>query len=116
MASPQDPAGGSVREEDVPPAEFADRWSKDLVGGPDIRTSSGFSLGIAEYDGTDFVLQVHEDQEALYVIDGEGEVRIGDQVFAARPGAAFYVPPHTPHATRRTGESPVRLVYAHGAV
>ena len=110
------PLRKSLHEDEVNAATFPDRWSKDLIGGSLVQTWSGFGLGLAEYHGTDFELQMHDDQEALYVISGEGEVRIGEDVFSARPGMAFFVPPQTPHATRRTGEDPVRLVYAHGAI
>jgi mannose-6-phosphate isomerase-like protein (cupin superfamily) len=106
----------SLHEEEVEASRFPDRWSKDLIGGEPVSTWSGFSLGIAEYHAEDFSLQVHDDQEALYILSGEGEVRIGSDIFQAHPGMAFYVPPQTPHATRRTGECPVRLIYAHGAI
>ncbi len=106
-----------IHEEDVEAQHFDDRWSKDLVGGPEIATQAGFSLGVAEYHATNFDnLQVHDDQEALYIVSGEGEVKIGDSLHPVGPGAALYVPPRTEHATRRTGSDPVRLVYTHGAV
>jgi mannose-6-phosphate isomerase-like protein (cupin superfamily) len=106
-----------LHEDGVEASQFGDRWSKDLIGGPEVSTAAGFSLGVAEYHATDFeCLQVHDDQEALYVLSGEGEVKIGDRVCPVRAGTALYVPPKTSHATRRTGEAPVRLVYSHGAV
>lgn len=97
--------------------EYPDRWSKDLVGGVDLPTTGGFSLGVAEYHVTEFgPPQVHDDQEAVYVVRGQGQMRIGDEVYEVHPGCAVYVPPGVPHATRRTGEEPVKVVYAHGAV
>ena len=106
-----------IHEDDVKATHYDDRWSKDLIGGRAIPTRAGFNLGVAEYHATDFGnVQVHDDQEALYVLSGEGEVKIGDAVYPVRPGTALYVPPHTPHAARRVGDAPVRLVYAHGAV
>ena len=102
----------TVHEEEVSKSEYPDRWSKDLVEG-----SSGFSIGVAEYHATEFgEVQVHEDQEAVYVVSGVGEIRIGDAVHAIRPGSAALIPPKTDHATRRTGDAPVKVVYAHGAV
>jgi mannose-6-phosphate isomerase-like protein (cupin superfamily) len=97
--------------------EHSDRWSKDLVGTEGTPTTAGFSLGVAEYHAQEFgPLQTHDDQEALYVVSGEGQVRVGDALHCVRPGVALYVPPNTVHATRRTGERPVKVVYAHGAV
>ena len=102
----------TVHEEEVSRSVYPDRWSKDLVEG-----SSGFSVGVAEYDATEFgPVQVHEDQEAVYVVSGVGEMRIGNEVHPICPGSAAYIPPGTEHATRRTGDVPVKVVYAHGAV
>ena len=106
-----------VHEENVEEEGFADRRSKALVGGEDVPTAAGFSLGVAEYFAEEFgELQTHSDQEAVYVISGQGEMRVGEHVVAVRPGFAAYLPPGTPHATRRTGREPVKVVYAHGAV
>ena len=107
----------SVHESEVSRKEHPDRWSKDLVGGAEPATTSGFCIGVAEYHVAEFgELQTHDDQEALYVLSGVGEVRVGDEAVAVRPGTALYVGPGVPHATRRTGDAPVRLLYAHGAV
>ena len=107
----------NLHEEEAEATQFADRWSKDLIGTDAVPTQAGFNLGVAEYSATDFAnLQVHDDQEALYILSGEGEVKIGDAVYPARPGTALYVPPHTAHASRRTGEASLKLVYTHGAV
>ena len=68
----------TIHEEKVSKSEYPDRWSKDLIAG-----SSGFSIGVAKYHATEFgALQVHEDQEALYVVSGVGEILIGDEVHA----------------------------------
>ncbi|MBT3604687.1 MAG: cupin domain-containing protein [Candidatus Latescibacteria bacterium] len=109
----------SVREDEITPATFADRWGKNLIGTNDIPTQAGFNLGVAEYHATEFEpgnIQEHDDQEALYILSGEGEIQIGDDVHVVNPGTALYVPPHTRHCARCTGGVPLRLVYTHGAV
>jgi mannose-6-phosphate isomerase-like protein (cupin superfamily) len=109
----------SIHVDTVDAATFADRWSKNLVGTDGIPTQAGFNLGVAEYHASAFEpgnIQTHDDQEALYVLEGEGEIQIGDVVHVVKPGTALYVPPHTSHCARRTGEAPLRLVYTHGAV
>ena len=110
-------APGVTHEDDVDREQYADRWSKDLVGSGDILTTSGFSVGVAEYTEPEFgEVQTHDDQEAVYVVSGVGEIMIGDGTHPVRPGFAAYIPPGTEHCTRRTGEAPVKVVYAHGAV
>ena len=104
-------------ENDFKKEMHSDRWSKDLVGTKAVPTTSGFSIGVAEYTEPEFgERQRHADQEAVYCISGVGEILIGDKVFPIRPGTAAYVGPGVAHCTRRTGPAPVKLVYAHGAV
>ena len=107
----------STHEAAVPQEDHPDRWSKNLVGTDDIPTTSGFNLGVAEYHATDFSqVQAHEDQEALYVVSGEGEIKLDDEVLRLKPGTAVYVRPGVSHSTRRTGGAPVKVVYTHGAI
>lgn len=104
----------SIHESEVPREEYADRWSKDLIGGPEIPTTGGFSLGVAEYFQPEFgEIQQHDDQEEVYIVSGTGMIRIGDDEFDAVPGEAFLLPPGTRHATRRTGDEAVFVVYTH---
>jgi len=106
-----------LHQNDVEPAFFPDRYSIDLVGGPDIPTTAGFNVGVAFYTAEEFgEPQVHADQEAIYVVSGAGELRVGGEVVPLRPGVAVYVPPGTPHGGRTTGPDPVHVVYAHGAL
>jgi quercetin dioxygenase-like cupin family protein len=106
-----------VHESEIARQTHPDRWSKDLVGGAELPTTSGFTLGLASYTEPEFgELQPHDDQEALHVVPGVRQVRLGDDVIDVRPGSAVYVAPNTAHATRRTADDPVTLVYAHGAV
>lgn len=107
----------AIHEADVSQSDYADRWSKDLIGAEQIPTTNGFNLGCAEYHATDFAqVQVHDDQEALYVISGEGQIKLDDDVLPLKPGTAVYVGPGVSHSTRRTGDEPVKVVYTHGAV
>ena len=106
---------GAISEEVVSRDTYPDRWSKDLVGTSRLPTTSGFSLGVAEYHTLEFgAVQIHDDQEAVYIVQGIGEALVGGEVYAVRPGVALYVPSGTKHALRRTATEPVKVVYAHG--
>jgi len=103
-----------VHETGIAASYHPDRWSKDLVNAAR-GASAGFSLGVALYTSDKFgELQVHDDQEAVYVVSGVGEITIGGKLFPVRPGSAAYIPKGTPHATRRTSDEPVKVIYAHG--
>jgi len=106
-----------IYEKDLKRSVFEDRWSIDLINEKLFGTKSGFSIGIAEYHLKDFKLfGVHDDQEAVDIISGEGEYKFGDEIFPVYPGCAVYVPPNTKHSVRCTTKQPVRLLYSHGAV
>jgi mannose-6-phosphate isomerase-like protein (cupin superfamily) len=104
-----------IHESEVERKEYPDRWSKELINAA-LGAANGFNLGVAEYTSETFgPLQVHNDQEAVYVVSGAGEIVIGGTVHPVRPGSAVYIPKGISHATRRTGKEPVKVVYAHGA-
>ena len=104
-------------EKDVEKHLFDDRWSADLINEELSGTTAGFSVGIAEYSCKEFGKPgIHDDQEGIYILSGHGEYMLGDKIFPVSPGCAIYVPPHTKHAVRRTGDEPVKLLYTHGAV
>ena len=49
-------------------------------------------------------------EEAFYVLSGEVAMWIGDRESVAGPGAVLLVPRGTPHALRRLGPHPVRML------
>jgi len=99
-----------IHEREVEKSVFNDRWSKDLIASH----IAGFSLGIAQYHSREFgTPQVHEDQEAVYVISGVGEMRLGEEMINVGAGMAIYVPAGCSHAARVTGDQPLNVVYTH---
>lgn len=111
------PDAGWTHVDDAEATTYDDRRSADLIGTDAIPTTSGFNVGVAWYTAEEFgEPQVHNDQEAVYVVSGEGELRVGDNVVALTPGTAVYVPPGTAHGGRTTTGEPVIVVYTHGAV
>ncbi|MCA9535856.1 MAG: cupin domain-containing protein [Myxococcales bacterium] len=62
-------------------------------------------------------LHEHEESaEVIFIEQGEGRMRVGDQLVAVRPGTFVYIPPHTPHSFSPSGNSPLQAVqvYAPG--
>ena len=61
--------------------------------------------------GFDTGLHVHERlEETWYILDGEVEFRVGDDEFAAAPGACVFVPPRVPHAFANRTDTPARFL------
>lgn len=52
----------------------------------------------------------HEDEELVYVIEGEATVFVGDETMEAASGTMVYLPHGVPHSYRIEGEQPARLI------
>lgn len=61
--------------------------------------------------GFDTGLHVHERlEETWYVLDGELEFRLGEEIFNARSGSSVFVPPQVPHAFANRGQEPAKFL------
>jgi quercetin dioxygenase-like cupin family protein len=66
---------------------------------------------LAAAAGFDTGLHLHSKlEEAFYVLEGEFELRAGDQARRARPGTLMFVPPGVPHAFSNPTDAPARLL------
>ena len=62
---------------------------------------AGFSTG----------LHVHRVQEeTFYVLEGDCEWQIGDQLVRAKPGAYVFIPPGVPHNIGNASDKPARMI------
>lgn len=65
----------------------------------------------AAVPGFDTGLHVHSKlEETFYVLEGEFEIRTGDDVRRALPGTVMFVPPGVPHAFSNPTGAPARLL------
>lgn len=73
-------------------------------------TDNSFALieSVAPND-TGFHVHANED-EAFYVLDGTHEFRRGDTTIELGPGGFVFFPRRVPHAHRRVGDNPGRLL------
>lgn len=61
--------------------------------------------------GFDTGLHVHERlEETWYILDGEIEFHVGEEIFRAVAGACVFVPPFTPHAFANRGDAAARFL------
>ncbi|NOV22545.1 cupin domain-containing protein [Cupriavidus necator] len=80
-----------------------------LVTGKDTRHTSMFDWTIAPGFATG--LHVHRVQEeTFYMLEGECEWRVGDQVVRATPGTFLFVPPGVAHNIANVGAGPARVL------
>jgi quercetin dioxygenase-like cupin family protein len=80
-----------------------------LVTGQDTKHTSMFDWTIPAGFATG--LHVHRVQEeTFYMLEGECEWRVGDQVVQATPGTYLFVPPGVPHNITNVSARPARVL------
>jgi mannose-6-phosphate isomerase-like protein (cupin superfamily) len=63
------------------------------------------------WPGLDGPPHKHEQKEQIFfIVSGQGSVKIGDEVFPAKPGDLFYVPANVIHQTINRGETPLDYI------
>ena len=97
---------------DVPPIDLpGGSWSRVILTGD--RVGSGTALGVSSFaPGTSTAMLSHETEELAFVLSGEGELRLDDEVVPYGPQSALYIPAGVWHAVVNTGDEPVSMVFA----
>ena len=86
------------------------RFSPERMGKTTLVSGEALFAGLNCFEpGQEHALHSHAGQDKLYVVmEGSGEVRIGDQTEQLAAGDAAFAPAGVPHAIRNPG--PARLV------
>lgn len=106
--------GQHVNLQDIAGMRFAGRSTRVVVapGGP--LEAAGFSLGRSRLDpGGDIPAHQHPNEEVYHVIAGTGRLRIGEEVFTARAGDFFRIPPGVEHQLRCDDEGCMELLWVY---
>lgn len=54
----------------------------------------------------------HQSEELYHITQGEGEMRLGDEIFGVSVGETICIPPGTLHNIRNTGEVELKILCA----
>ena len=96
---------------EVPVGKIPGREIRDLVNGKTLGTK-GISLRVTDVLPGESCYPAHIHtacEEVIFVLSGQGEIKIGQEVFPMRPGDAIYLPQDVPHVMRNTGREVMRL-------
>ena len=64
--------------------------------------------------GSCIPLHVHEnEEEAMFIIQGEGKLIAGDEEYPVKAGSAIFSPIGVKHTIINTGDVPLKLVWAY---
>jgi mannose-6-phosphate isomerase-like protein (cupin superfamily) len=94
----------------------ARRRTQNLVGGASPIQATNFSMGhvTLEANGGQVPWHNQEQEEIYFVVEGTGEMCLGDEKTILATGQAVYIPPRVFHQLTNTGPSPLRMVYCYG--
>jgi mannose-6-phosphate isomerase-like protein (cupin superfamily) len=94
----------------------ARRLTQNLVGGASPIQAVNFSLGHVILDPNGGQVPWHnQDQEEIYfIVEGEGEMCLGNERTRVHSGHAVYIPPRVFHQLTNTGSTPMRMIYCYG--
>ena len=94
----------------------ARRRTRNLVGGASPIQCLNFSLGHVELEPNGGQVPWHnQDQEEIYfIVEGSGEMCLGNERRAVEAGQAVFIPPGMYHQLTNTGDDPMVMIYCYG--
>jgi len=94
----------------------ARRKTQNLVGGASPIQATHFSLGnvTLEPHGGQVPWHNQEQEEIYFVVEGSGEMCLGEERRDIRAGQAVYIPNGVFHQLTNTGATPMRMIYCYG--
>jgi mannose-6-phosphate isomerase-like protein (cupin superfamily) len=94
----------------------ARRRTQNLVGGMSPIQAKNFSMGhvTLEPKGGQVPWHNQEQEEIYYIIEGDGEMCLGEERIEVHTGQAVFIPPTVFHQLTNTGDKPMRMLYCYG--
>ena len=94
----------------------ARRRTQNLVGGVSPVQADAFSMGYVtlEPNGGQVPWHNQEQEEIYFVLDGTGEMCLGDEKQIVTGGQAVWIPPGVFHQMTNMGETPLQMLYCYG--
>jgi len=94
----------------------AGRRTQNLVGGVSPVQATNFAMGMVTLDpGGGQVPWHNQDQEEVYfVVEGTGEMCLGNEVSELSTGQIVKIPPGVFHQLSNKGKTPLRMIYCYG--
>lgn len=94
----------------------ARRRTQNLVGGASPIQAASFCLGHVTLEPNGGQVPWHNQrQEEVYVIlEGMGELCLGEERAILEAGQAAYIPPEVFHQITNLGDTPLRMIYCYG--
>jgi mannose-6-phosphate isomerase-like protein (cupin superfamily) len=94
----------------------ARRLTQNLVGGAAPIQAASFALGNVTLDPRGGQVPWHnqEQEEVYFIVDGTGEMCLGDERQVVTGGQAVYIPSGVFHQLTNIGDTALRMIYCYG--
>ena len=94
----------------------ARRRTQNLVGGASPIQATSFSMGFVTLDPNGGQVPWHnqEQEEVYFVLEGTGEMCLGEEKRLLTTGQAVYIPSGVFHQLTNFGDTPLRMLYVYG--
>jgi mannose-6-phosphate isomerase-like protein (cupin superfamily) len=94
----------------------ARRRTQNIVGGLAPIQAANFSMGYVtlEPGGGQVPWHNQEQEEVYFIVEGAGEMCLGEERFTMQTGQAVYIPSGVFHQLTNTGDAPLRMIYCYG--
>ncbi|MGO9641756.1 MAG: cupin domain-containing protein [Candidatus Acidiferrales bacterium] len=94
----------------------ARRRTQNLVGGASPIQAKAFCMGNVTLDPRGGQVPWHnqEQEEIYFIIEGTGEMCLGEERQEVSSGQAVFIPPRVFHQLTNTGDTPLRMIYSYG--
>ena len=93
----------------------ARRRTRNLVNGASPVSCDAFAMGVVvlEPRGGQVPWHNHEQEEVYFVLEGTGEICVGEERRRITAGQAVHMPSNAFHQLTNVGETPLRFVYCY---
>ena len=94
----------------------AQRLTKNLVGGVAPIQAENFAMGLVTLDPNGGQVPWHnqEQEEVYFVLEGTGEMCLGEERQTLIGGQAVSIPPGVYHQLTNIGDTPLKMIYCYG--
>ena len=94
----------------------ARRRTQNLAGGAAPIQPHNFCMGCVtlEPHGGQVPWHCQDQEEVYFVLEGTGEMCLGEERAEMKTGQAVYIPPGVYHQMTNTGAAPLRMLYCYG--
>lgn len=94
----------------------ARRRTQNLVGGASPIQAANFAMGhvTLEPNGGQVPWHNQQQEEIYFVVEGQGEMCLGEERRPLSTGQAVYIPSGVFHQLTNVGHTPLRMIYCYG--